>query len=198
MTSITLICLYLATLLPLTIQHQCVGSCSIYLTFNETFNTLPSECAQTIQNNECYTEISFDYVSKLINIKLGEQSLVGDNATLDNYYISHETEMWHETFNVQWTTFIHKCFYGDLCDFEYVKMKVVEMRKLTWNFEQFQQKLSSALFTSDSGTDAIRCMSTDSQSITCANDIKTCILDADNIYTNKTRRSCSSHSDDQS
>ena len=63
----------------------------------------------------------------------------------------HKTEMWHETYNIQWTVAMHKCYHGDLCDFEYAKTKVLQMSKLTTNFDQFQQKLSSALFTADSG-----------------------------------------------
>ncbi|CAF3680139.1 unnamed protein product [Rotaria sp. Silwood1] len=146
----------------------------MYLTFNETLDTLPSTCNKTYQNVECYSHISFDYVSKLIQITFGEQSINGSSVTLDNYYISQETEMWHETYNIQWTVTKHKCYHGDLCDFEYAKTKVLQMR--------------ASIF---------RCLSTDGLIITCDGNIKSCSLNIDNVYTNKTHQGCSSNSDDQ-
>jgi hypothetical protein len=125
----------------------------MYLTFNETLDKLPSTCSETYEDIECYSYIGVDYGTKIIQIKFGEQSINGSSPASDDYYISQETEMWHETYNLQWTASQHKCYHGDLCDFEFAKMKVFQMRQLTTNFDQFQQKLSAALFTSNSGTD---------------------------------------------
>jgi hypothetical protein len=197
MASITLIYICFLILLPLTVQHQCVQSCIMYLTFDETFSTLPSECSDTYENVECYSDIGINYASKSIQIKFGEQSINGSRAASDDYYISQETEMWHETGDLQWTALTHRCYHGDLCDFEYAKTKVFQMRKLTANFDQFQQELASALFTKDSGTNITRCLSSDGQIITCAENIKSCSLNMDNIYTNKTHQDCSSQSDDR-
>jgi hypothetical protein len=152
MASIALTYICFLMLLPLTAQHQCVDSCIMYLKFNEKFDTLSSDCNQTYQSVECYSEIGFDYVTQLIQIKFGEKSTDDTSLISDNYYISHETEMWHESYNLQWTVIYHGCYYGDLCDFEYAKTKVFQMRNLTANFDQFQQELASALFTPDSGT----------------------------------------------
>jgi len=78
------------------------------------------------QSAECYSEITFDYVLKLIHIKLGEHSVEGENITSDDYYISHKTEMWPQKYNVLWTAMAHRCYHGDVCDFEYAEMKCVK------------------------------------------------------------------------
>ncbi|CAF1574026.1 unnamed protein product [Adineta ricciae] len=196
MLSIIFIYIYFLTFLSSTVQHRCLGFCDVYLSFNETLNAIPSTCDKTFESGECFTELSFDYVSKLIHVKFGEQSVVSANATSDDYYLSHETEMWHETFNVQWTIFKHKCYNEDTCDLKYVNTKILEMRKLIWNFAEFQQKLYSALFTPDSTLDTIRCASTDGQPATCSDEIKSCSLNMDNLRFNNTQRGCSSRSDD--
>ncbi|CAF1053480.1 unnamed protein product [Adineta ricciae] len=196
MLSIIFVYIYFLTFLSSTVQHRCLEFCDVYLSFNETLDVISSACDKTFESGECFTELSFDYVSKLIHIKFGEQSVVSANATSDDYYLSHETELWHETFNVQWTIFKHKCYNEDTCDLKYVNTKILEMRKLTWNFAEFQQKLYSALFTPDSTLDTIRCASTDGQPATCSDGIKSCSLNMDNLRFNNTQRGCSSHSDD--
>ncbi|CAF3363538.1 unnamed protein product [Rotaria socialis] len=179
----------------MTRQYQCVQYCVMYLTFNETFDTLPSACNATYQNNECYSHIGFNYVTNLIQITFGEQSIENSNAGPGDYYISQETEMWHEAYNIQWTTSKHKCYHGDLCDFEYSKAKILQMRKLTTGFNQFQQKLASALLPAEANI--IRCLSKDGLIITCGENIKSCSLNIDNVYANKSHQGCSSQSDDQ-
>ncbi|CAF0950703.1 unnamed protein product [Didymodactylos carnosus] len=169
----------------------------MFLSFDETFNTLPPTCNQTYQNVECYSDIGFDYVSKTIEIKFGEQSRNGSSASSDDYYTSQETEMWFEPYDLQWTVLKHKCYHGDLCDFEYAKMKVFQMRKLTMNFNQFQERLSSALFTAGSGIGDIRCLSTDGLILTCGENIKSCSLNIDNVNRNETHQGCSSPADDR-
>ncbi|CAF3757361.1 unnamed protein product [Rotaria socialis] len=181
----------------MTRQYQCVQYCVMYLTFNETFDTLPSACNATYQNNECYSHIGFNYVTNLIQITFGEQSIENSNAGPGDYYISQETEMWHEAYNIQWTTSKHKCYHGDLCDFEYSKAKILQMRKLTTGFNQFQQKLASALLPAGSEANIIRCLSKDGLIITCGENIKSCSLNIDNVYANKSHQGCSSQSDDQ-
>ncbi|CAF4630146.1 unnamed protein product [Rotaria socialis] len=179
----------------MTRQYQCVQYCVMYLTFNETFDTLPSACNATYQNNECYSHIGFNYVTNLIQITFGEQSIENSNAGPGDYYISQETEMWHEAYNIQWTTSKHKCYHGDLCDFEYSKAKILQMRKLTTGFNQFQQKLASALLPAEANI--IGCLSKDGLIITCGENIKSCSLNIDNVYANKSHQGCSSQSDDQ-
>ncbi|CAF3379838.1 unnamed protein product [Rotaria socialis] len=181
----------------MTRQYQCVQYCVMYLTFDETFDTLPSTCNATYQNNECYSHIGFNYVTNLIQITFGEQSIENSNAGPGDYYISQETEMWHEAYNIQWTTSKHKCYHGDLCGFEYSKAKILQMRKLTTGFNQFQQKLASALFSAGSEANIIRCLSKDGLIITCGENIKSCSLNIDNVYANKSHQGCSSQSDDQ-
>ena len=90
MSSVTLIYICFLILLPVTVQHQCVQYCVMYLTFNETFNTLPSTCNTIFQSVECFSHISFDYISKLIQIRFGEQSMNDSSATSDDYYISQD------------------------------------------------------------------------------------------------------------
>ncbi len=153
MSSITFIYVCFLILLPITVQHQCVQFCFVSLKFDEKFDTLPSTCNRTYQNVECYTRIHFDYADELIEITFGEQSINNSSLIPDDYYVSQKTEMWHETYKIQLTISQHKCYHGDLCDFEYAKRKVFEMSKLTTNFTQFQQKLSAALITPDSGMD---------------------------------------------
>ncbi|CAF3566760.1 unnamed protein product [Rotaria sp. Silwood1] len=49
----------------------------------------------------------------------------------------------------------------------------------------------------NSGASIFRCLSTDGLIITCDGNIKSCSLNIDNVYTNKTHQGCSSNSDDQ-
>ncbi|CAF0825788.1 unnamed protein product [Adineta steineri] len=197
MCSITFIYVCFLALLPLTVQHQCVQYCIVYLSFDEIFDKLPPECIETKQDTECYTDIGFDYGKKSIQIKFGEHSVNGSAIESNDYFISQETEMWHETYDLQWTTVTHICYQGDFCDFEYVKTKLLQMRQLTTNFNQFEKKLASTLFETDSDPSIIRCLSVDGHIITCAENIKSCTLNIDNIYANKSHQSCSSQSDDR-
>ncbi|CAF1167866.1 unnamed protein product [Adineta steineri] len=173
MASILFIYLCFLILISATTQHKCLQYYSVFVGFDEIFDTIPSECSERYENNDCYSEIGYDYVSILIHMKFGERSINDSSPTPDNYYLSQETEMWHDTASVQWTVLKHQCYHGDLCDFEYAKMKVSQMHPTI-----------------------IQCFTTNNQIIKCDENIKSCSLAIDNVFSNKTHQGCSSHSDD--